>query len=59
MRDTHQYDIRNATKNTVTLNKYKTFFFYGTHSMKHQSAFIWNWKNNEAPSDLLQKSDLK
>ena len=39
----------------VTLNQYKTAF-YGTHSIKHQSALIWNQINNEeAPSDLLQK----
>ena len=40
---------------TVTLNQYKTAF-YGTRSIKHQSALIWNQVNNEAPSDLLQKS---
>ena len=38
----------------VTLNQYKTAF-YGTQSIKHQSALIWNQINNEAPSDLLQK----
>ena len=55
MRDTHQHNTRHATQNTVTLNQYKTAF-YGTHSIKHQSALIWNQINNEAPSDLLQKS---
>ena len=51
MRDTHQHNIRHATQNTVTLNQYKTAF-YGTHSIKHQSALLWNQINNEAPSDL-------
>ena len=55
MRDTHQHNTRHATQSTVTLNQYKTAF-YGTHSMKHQSALIWNQINNEAPSDLLQKA---
>ena len=55
MRDTHQHNTRHATQNTVTLNKYKTAF-YGTHSIKHQLGLIWNQINNEAPSDLLQKS---
>ena len=56
MRDTHQHNTRHATQNTVTLNQYKTVF-YGTPSIKHQSALIWNQINNEeAPSDLLQKS---
>ena len=55
MRDTHQHNTRHATQNTVTLNQYKTAF-YGTHSIKHQSALIWNQINNEAPSDLLQKT---
>ena len=55
MRDTHQHNTRHATQNTVTLNQYKTAF-YGTHSIKHQSALIWNQINNEASSDLLQKS---
>ena len=50
MRDTHQHN-RHATQNTVTLNQYKTAF-YGTHSIKHQSALLWNQINNEAPSDL-------
>ena len=27
-----------------------------THSIKHQSLLIWNQINNEASSDLLQKS---
>ena len=54
MRD-QQHNTRHATQNTVTLNQYKTAF-YGTHSIKHQSALIWNQINNEAPSDLLQKS---
>ena len=52
MRDTHQHNTRHATQNTVTLNQYKTAF-YGTHSIKHQSALIWNQIKNEAPSDLL------
>ena len=55
MRDTHQHNTRHATQNTVTLNQYKTAF-YSTHSIKHQSALIWNQVNNEAPSDPLQKS---
>ena len=55
MRDTYQHNTRHATQNTVTLNQYKTAF-YGTHSIKHQSALIWNQINNEAPSDLLQKT---
>ena len=55
MRGTHQHNTRRATQNTVTLNQYKTTF-YGTHSIKHQLALIWNQINNEAPSDLLQKS---
>ena len=55
MRDTHQHNTRHATQNTVNFNQYKTAF-YGTHSIKHQSALIWNQGNNEAPSDLLQKS---
>ena len=55
MRDTHQHNTRHATQNTVTLNQYKTAF-YGIRSIKHQSALIWNQINNEAPSDLLQKS---
>ena len=55
MRDTYQHNTRHATRNTVTLNQYKTAF-YGTHSIKHQSALIWSQVNNEAPSDLLQKS---
>ena len=54
MRDTYQHNTRHATQNTVTLNQ-KTAF-YGIHSKKHQSALIWNQINNEAPSDLLQKS---
>ena len=45
MRDTHQHNTR----------QYKTAF-YGTHSITHQSALMWNQINNEAPSDLLQKS---
>ena len=52
MRDAHQHNTRHATQNTVTLNQYKTAF-YGTHSIKHQSALIWNQIKNEAPSDLL------
>ena len=44
MRDTHQHN-RHATQNTVTLNQYKTAF-YGTHSIKHQSALLWNQINN-------------
>ena len=40
---------------TVTLNQYKTAF-YGPHSITHESALIWNQINNEAPSDLLQKT---
>ena len=55
MRDTQHNTSRHATQNTVTLNQYKTAF-YGTHSIKHQSALIWNQINNEAPSDLLQKA---
>ena len=55
MRYMHQHNTRHATKNTVTLNQYKTAF-YGTHSIKHKSALIWNQINNETPSDLLQKS---
>ena len=39
----------------LNINQYKTAF-YGTHSIKHQSALIWNQVNNEAPADLLQKS---
>ena len=54
MRDTYQHNTRHATQNTFTLNQYKTAF-NGTHSIKHQSALIWNQINNEAPSDLLQK----
>ena len=54
IRDTHQHNTRHATQNTITLNPYKTAF-YVTHSIKHQSALIWNQINNEAPSDLLQK----
>ena len=49
MRDTQKMQHK-----IVTLNQYKTAF-YGTHSMKHQSALIWNQINNEAASDLLQK----
>ena len=52
MRDTHQTNMQH---NTVTLNQYKTAFC-GTHSIKHQSALIWNQRNNEAPSNLLQKT---
>ena len=55
MRDTHQHNTSHAKQNTVTLNQYKTAF-YGTHSIKHQSALIWDQINNDAPSDLLQKS---
>ena len=55
MTDRHQHNTRHATQNTVTLNQYKTDF-YGTHSIKYQSALIWNQINNEAPPDLLQKS---
>ena len=55
MRDTHQRNTRHPTQNAVTLNQYKTAF-YGTHSIKHQLALIWNQMNNEAPSDPLQKS---
>ena len=55
MRDTQHNTSRHATQNTVTLTQYKTAF-YGTHSIKHQSALIWNQINNEAPSDLLQKT---
>ena len=55
MRDTHQHNTRHATQNTITLNQYKTAF-YGTHSIKHQSALIWNQVNHEASSDLLQIS---
>ena len=39
MRDTHQHNTRHAAQNAVTLNQYKTAF-YGTHSIKHQSALI-------------------
>ena len=53
MRDTYQHNTRHAAQNTVTLNQYKTAF-YGTYSIKHQLP--WNQRNNEAPSDLLQKS---
>ena len=52
MRDTHQTNMQH---NTVTLNQYKTAFC-GMHSIKHQSALIWNQRNNEAPSNLLQKT---
>ena len=55
LRDTQQHNTRHATQNAVTLNQYKTAFD-GTHSIKHQSALIWNQINNEPPSDLLQKS---
>ena len=55
MRDTHQHNTRPATQNSFTLNQYKTAF-YGTHSIKHQLALIWNQINNEAPYNLLQKS---
>ena len=55
MRDTRQHNTRHATQNTVTLNQYKTAF-YGTHSIKHESALILNQINNEAPSNPLQKS---
>ena len=55
MRDKHQHNTRHARQNTVTLNQYKTAF-YDTHSIKQQSALIWNQTNNEAPSDLLQKT---
>ena len=55
MRDTHQHNIRHATQNTVALKQYKTAF-YRTHSIMHQSALIWTQTNNEAPSDLLQKT---
>ena len=55
MRGTQQHNTRHATQNTITLNQYKTAF-YGTHSIKHQSALIWKQVNNEAPFDLLQKS---
>ena len=55
MRGTHQHNTRHATQNTVTLNQYKTPF-YGIDSIMHQSALIWNQINNEATSDLLQKS---
>ena len=55
MRHTHQHNTRHATQNTVTLNQHETAF-YGTHSIKHQSALTWNQINNETPSDLLQKS---
>ena len=55
MRDTHQHNTRHATQNTVALKQYKAAF-YRTHSIKHQSALIWNQTNNEAPSDLLQKT---
>ena len=57
MRDTHQHNTRHARQNTVTLNQYKTAF-YGPHSIKHQSALIWNQIKNEAPSDLLQEIKL-
>ena len=39
MRHTHQHNTRQPTQDTVTLNQYKTAF-YGTHSIKHQSALI-------------------
>ena len=39
MRGTHQHNTRHAPQNTVTLNQYKTAF-YGTLSIKHQSALI-------------------
>ena len=55
MRETHQHNTRHATQNTVTLNRYK-IAFYGTHSIKHQSTLICNQINNEARSNLLQKS---
>ena len=55
MRDTHQHNTRHATQKTVTLNQYKTAF-YGTYSVKHQSALIWDQRNYEAPSNLLQKT---
>ena len=55
MRDTHQHNTRHATQNTVILNQCKTAF-YVTHSVKHQPTLIWNQINNEAPSDLFQKS---
>ena len=41
MRDTHQHNTRHATQNTVALKQYNTSF-YRTHSIKHQSALIWN-----------------
>ena len=55
MRDPHQNNTRHATQNAVTLNQYKTAFF-GNHSINDQLALIWNQINNEAPSDILQKS---
>ena len=55
IRDTHQHNTRHVTQSTATLNQYK-IAFYGTHSIKHQSALIWNLINNETPSDLLHKS---
>ena len=55
MRDTHQHNTRHAIQNKVALNQYKTAF-YGTHSIKDQSALTWNQINNEARSDLLRKS---
>ena len=55
MRDTHQHNSRHATQSKVTINQYKTGF-YGTHSIKQQSTLIWNQINNEASSDILQKS---
>ena len=55
MRDTHQYNTRHATQTIITLNQYK-IAFYGTHSIKNQSALIWNQINSEASSDLLQKT---
>ena len=55
IRDTHQHNTKQATQKRVTLKQYKTAF-YGTHSVKHQSALIWDQINNEAPSNLLQKT---
>ena len=48
-------NTRHATQNTDFKWFTKTAF-YGTHSIKHQLALIWNQINNEAPSDLPQKS---
>ena len=58
MRNTHQDNTRHATQNKVTINQYKTGF-YGNHSIKHQSALIWNQINNEAPLIYSKNLDLK